>query len=108
MSKRKDFYDSPLYTISNYIWYFFISNFYFMLLSFPLILTTAAFKEKLLSDGFGFFLISLLFEGPAITALLSIMGKLIREKDISVTKDYFKAYKVNFFNHYFYGQFKLE
>ena len=34
--------------------------------------------------------------GPALTALLSLMGKLTREGDIDVTKDFFEAYKVNF------------
>lgn len=40
--------------------------------------------------------------GPAVTALLSVMGKLIREKDISITKDFFKAYKTNFFQSLFF------
>ena len=35
--------------------------------------------------------------GPAATALCSVMGKLIREGDLDVTKDFFKAYKTNFF-----------
>jgi uncharacterized membrane protein YesL len=34
--------------------------------------------------------------GPAYTALLSTMGKLVREKDVNITRDYFKAYKTNF------------
>lgn len=96
MSKKKDFGEGPLFTITNYIWWLFLGNFYFMLCSFLLILTIVAYKEKLFTDGLGFFLISLLPEGPAFTALLSIMGKLIREKDINVTYDYFKAYKINF------------
>ena len=40
--------------------------------------------------------------GPAATALLSVMGKLIREKDINITKDFFKAYKANFFQSLFF------
>ncbi|SKA76157.1 Uncharacterized membrane protein YesL [Caloramator quimbayensis] len=96
MVKKKDIFDSPLYTISNYIWYFFMANFCFVLTSFPLILTIAAYKEKIFSEGFLFFVVTFLLEGPAATALLSIMGKLEREKDINTVRDYFKAYKVNF------------
>lgn len=73
-----------------------MADFYFILTSFPLILTIAAYKETIFSEGFIFFAVTFLFEGPAVTALLSTMGKLVREKDINVTKDYFKAYKVNF------------
>ncbi len=34
--------------------------------------------------------------GPAYTALLSAMGKLVREKDVNITRDYFSAYKKSF------------
>lgn len=96
MGKRKDFLDNPLYTIANYIWWFFAGNIYFTLSSIFFVLTVIVFGNKLLTDGILFFIISLSLEGPAIAALLSVMGKLVREKDINITKDYFKAYKNNF------------
>ncbi|MCX7884491.1 MAG: YesL family protein [Caloramator sp.] len=96
MSSKRDIFDSSIYVFSNYVWYFFVSNICFVLTSFPLILTIAAYKEKIFSEGFIFFAIAFLFEGPAIVALLSVMGKLIREKDINTVKDYFKSYRVNF------------
>lgn len=34
--------------------------------------------------------------GPSVSALLSVMGKLLKEKEIDVWKDYSKAYKDNF------------
>jgi len=34
--------------------------------------------------------------GPAFTALLGVMGKFVREKDLSITKDFFRMYKRNF------------
>jgi len=34
--------------------------------------------------------------GPSITAVLSSMGKFVREKDVNPTKDFFIAYKTNF------------
>lgn len=96
MSNKRDFFDSPIYTITNYIWWFFFSNVYFSLCSIFFILTVIAFGDKILTEGLFFFLISLFLEGPAITALFSVMGKLVRENDLTLTRDFFKAYKTNF------------
>lgn len=96
MAKRKDFLDNSLYIIANYIWWFIMGNVYFSLCSIFFILTVMAFGNKLLTEGILFFILSLSLEGPAIAALLSVMGKLVREKDIAITRDYFKAYKINF------------
>ena len=96
MAKRKDFLNGPLYTIPNYIYWFILGNIYFSLCSIFFILTIAAFENKVFTDGILFFIISLALEGPAVSALFSVMGKLVREKDINITKDYFKAYKNNF------------
>lgn len=93
---KEDFTDNPLYTITGYIWYFIAGVLCFSLCSVFFILTVLVYGDKLFTDGIIFFVISLSLEGPAITALLSVMGKLIREKDVDAIKDYFKAYKVNF------------
>jgi len=34
--------------------------------------------------------------GPALTALYASMGKIIREKDINITRYYLKSYKISF------------
>lgn len=93
---KEDFIDNPLYTITGYIWCFAAGAFFFSICSIFLILTVLVYSNNLFTDGIIFFGISLSLEGPAFTALLSVMGKLIREKDVDIAKDYFKAYKTNF------------
>ena len=103
---KREFGEGPLHTITNYIFWFFLGNLYFFLLNIPLIFVLIV----VLSNGgvpmppwfISIIIISCIPIGPAATALLSVMGKLIREKDINITKDFFKAYKANFFQSLFF------
>lgn len=103
---KREFGEGPIHTITNYIFWFFLGNFYFCLLNIPLIFVLIV----VLSNGgvpippwfISIIILSCIPIGPAATALLSIMGKLIREKDINITKDFFKAYKANFFQSLFF------
>jgi uncharacterized membrane protein YesL len=62
-----------------------------------LFLITPIDPTELNAGYFILFFIAALPVGPSITALLSIMAKLVREKDLnSITKEFFKAYKQNF------------
>lgn len=94
MGNRKEFGEGIVFTTINYIWCFLLANFYFWIMNIPLIfifiITNGNANLNLI------LIISALPVGPALTALFSIMGKLIREKDLNVTKDFFKAYKSNF------------
>ncbi|MGH4123350.1 MAG: YesL family protein [Clostridium sp.] len=112
MSKTKrEFGEGTIQNISNYIFWFFSGNFYFCLLNIPLLFILLV----VISNGgvpippwFAFIIILCCIPiGPAATALLSVMGKLIREKDISITKDFFKAYKANFFQSLFFWTIEL-
>ncbi|MCJ7689533.1 MAG: DUF624 domain-containing protein [Clostridiaceae bacterium] len=98
---KREFGEGPIYTITNYIFWFFLGNLYFMLLNIPLFMALVVLSSSgsnPLPQGFIIvFIICCVPIGPAITALLSVMGKLIREKEINITKDFFKAYKTNFF-----------
>lgn len=91
-----------IYTSANYIWWFILGNIFFLLVNIPIISVlifesvTGNFKFNLTT------FVAMLFIGPALVALLSIMGKLVREKDIKIMKDFFKAYKSNFFEGVFY------
>ena len=93
---KEDFIYNKLYTITGYIWYFTAGAFLFSICSIFLILTVLVYGDNLFTDGIIFFVISLSLEGPAVTALLSVMGRLIREKEITIVKDYFRDYKNNF------------
>lgn len=95
-----EFNEGIIYTITNYIYWFFMGNLYFMLLNIPMVLLflislDSNFAATPESTAFMTF-ICCIPVGPAATALFSVMGKLIREKDLSITKDFFKAYKSNF------------
>jgi Predicted integral membrane protein len=109
---KKDFGEGILFNITNYVFWFFMGNIYFALLNIPLIFIfmTAILSNEinLNSQGFGFVaFICLIPVGPAGTALLSVMGKLVREKDINITKDFFNAYKVNFKQSLFLWTFEI-
>ncbi|MGV8982023.1 DUF624 domain-containing protein [Clostridium sp.] len=103
---KREFGEGPLYTIADYLIWFLLGNLYFILLNIPLVIVLfllIANGSNPLPQGIAYILIICCIPiGPAITALLSVMGRLIREKDISITKDFFKAYKINFFQSLFF------
>lgn len=96
MSRKREFGEGPLYTISNYIMWFFVGNLYFILCSIPFWFIILGFNGKFTTEYAVLLTLFSLPIGPAYTALLSVMGKLVREKDVNMTKDYFSAYKKNF------------
>lgn len=108
---KREFGEGPIYTITNYIFWFFLGNLYFLLLNIPLLfmlIILLSNGENPLPDGFtSIIVICCIPIAPAATALLSVMGKLIRDKDINVTRDFFKAYKANFFQSLFFGALEI-
>ncbi len=108
---KREFGEGPIYTITNYIFWFFLGNLYFLLLNIPLLFILIALfsnGSNTIPQGFiPIIIICCIPIGPAATALLSVMGKLIREKDINITKDFFKAYKVNFFHSLFFWSLEI-
>ncbi|MBU3158775.1 DUF624 domain-containing protein [Clostridium frigoris] len=108
---RKEFGEGPLYTITNYIFWFLLGNLYFLLLNIPLVLMLIILFSNgtnKIPQGFTSILVLCCIPiAPAATALFSVMGKIIREKDVSITKDYFKAYKTNFTQSLFFGALEI-
>jgi uncharacterized membrane protein YesL len=100
--KKREFGEGPLYVITNYVYWFLLGNIYFLLLNIPFLFVLMAYIMKPV-EGFAilFFITSVLI-GPAFLALLSSMGKIVRDKDIQFTKHFFKAYKSNFLEGIFY------
>lgn len=107
MRTKKEFGDGPIFIATNYIWWFLVGNFYFWLLNMPMLLVVLGIIYTMGSDNTVLFIITLLPMAPALTALLSTMGKVIREKDINMTKEFFKAYKTNFFDSAIFGLFEV-
>ena len=86
--------DRPIYTIVRYLYYFFLTNFYFIVCN--LLFFIVFYLADFVFENILLFYITLIPMGPTITAVLSSMGKLVREKDLHPTKDFFIAYKTNF------------
>lgn len=96
MAKQKEFYDKPLFSLFNYFTWLLLGGLYFILLNIPLI-----FFYTITSYDVNLFSIVLLFVclipfGLALGALYSSMSEIVREKDISFSSYFFKAYKNNF------------
>jgi uncharacterized membrane protein YesL len=104
---KKEFGDGLIFTITNYIWWFFLGNFYFLILNIPMLFVLFAFKTSALDGCQELVFIASAFIAPAFCALLSVMGKLRRESSVYITKDFFKAYKRNFLQAFFLGILEL-
>ncbi|NOW83168.1 putative membrane protein YesL [Clostridium beijerinckii] len=104
MSKKREFNDGFIVKFFNYVWWFLLANFYFWILNIPFIFVVLGLTNYGTIDVYMIIILMLssIPIGPALTALLSIMGKLTREGDIDVTKDFFEAYKVNFLDSLFF------
>lgn len=76
--------------------WFFISNIVFILCNLPLLLFLFLFERSDINNYTLLFSICLLPLAPALTALMYTMNRLIALKSISVLKDYFRSYRLNF------------
>lgn len=82
--------------IFNYIFWFFLLNLFFMILNIPIVSFLLFIGISNTFSSFPLFLICLIPVGPALTTLLYCMGKLIRNKDLHIIKDFIKGLKLNF------------
>lgn len=92
----KEFYDKPLYSISNYVIAFVLSSIYLTICNILLILFFIF--TAISTDTFNLLLcfICLIPLGPSLGALYSTTGKIIREKDIYFSSYFWNTYKKNF------------
>ncbi len=104
---KKNFGEGIVFTITNYVWWFLMGNFYFWIMNIPFILVYLVTTKSGESNLGMFLVLSAIPMGPALTALLSVMGKLVRERDVDITKDFFKSYKTNFFESLFFWILEL-
>lgn len=93
---KKEFYDKPLYSISNYVIAFLLSNIYITICN--ILFISFVIFTAISPDNFNLFLcfICLIPLGPSLGALYSTTGKVIREKDIYFSSYFWNAYKNNF------------
>ena len=93
MKDKNDILNNKVYAITNYVANFFITNLWFLVMISPIIIYIYIFESNI---SMSIFLLLSILVGPALTALFSIMGKLVREGEIAPTKDFFRFYKINF------------
>ncbi|MDX8044560.1 DUF624 domain-containing protein [Gracilibacillus sp. S3-1-1] len=86
--------EKPLFTAIQYVYYFLLTNIHFMLAN-SLFLVAFVFVEMTVQNILLFYL-TLLPAGPSLAALYATMGKVIRERDLNPTKDFWSYYKKNF------------
>lgn len=102
MNKKREFGGGLIFNISNYLFWFLLGNIYFWMMNIPYLFVSLTMSLSGNVDVNVILILSLIPMGPALTALLSVMGKLIREGDINLTKDFFKAYKESLFDSLFF------
>lgn len=97
MSNKNNYFgEGVVFTISDYFIYFLMGSIYFWVLNIPLIIYLIISSINPRWDSKLLLFIALIPIFPAGSALLSVMGKLFREKELSITRDFFCSYKTNF------------
>lgn len=97
MSNKNNYFgEGIVFTISDYFIYFLMGSIYFWVLNIPMIIYLIISSINPSLDSKLFLFIALIPIFPAGSALLSVMGKLFREKDVNITRDFFYSYKTNF------------
>jgi uncharacterized membrane protein YesL len=96
MLPTTDLQDNIFYRIILYSYWFILCNVYFFLLCIPSsIFLLFQWDYSNLFTWLIFFLVNIPI-GPALTASFSVMGKLVKEKQVEITKTFFQSLKVNF------------
>ena len=91
-----EYKENIIFTAFNYIAWFVLANLYFLAANILFIGYNITFGIDMSSNISLLYFISLIPMGPALTALCASMWKIVREKDINITKYYIKSYKINF------------
>lgn len=94
MSSYSDFQNSSINKIFRYIYTITFGGIYFVLYNF--LLVGALYILKIDLRNIVAFYIALIPVGPALAALITVINNLNKEKDINITKDFFKGYIKNF------------
>ncbi|GAA4067607.1 YesL family protein [Amphibacillus indicireducens] len=90
----KSIIERPIYQIINYIYAFFMTNLYFLLLISPFIMVY--YLAEFTVQNILLYYVTLIPFGPAFAALLKTMDKLISDKAIRPTADFWQFFVQNF------------
>lgn len=94
--EERDFTNNGFYRFSVFFWNMVLSNLFLLITNIPVIIVLLMAPKM----NIWYFQLTLSFAlilgAPGLTALYSLMNKLIKDKYIKVVKDYFKSYKEGF------------
>lgn len=91
---NKNIINSQFYKLLRYGYFFLVTNLLFLLANLLFLFVFISFPPKL--ENSVIYLVALLPMGPALTALFFSMGQLVRTGDLAPVKDFFRAYRANF------------
>ncbi|MDR3593761.1 DUF624 domain-containing protein [Clostridium sp.] len=94
MKEKNDVLNNRLYIITTYICNFFVINFWFLVMIAPFLFYLYNFQGSI---SIPILLLISIVIGPALATLFSVNGRLVRDGEVSPTKDFFHFYKLNFF-----------
>lgn len=100
----KDYFNiERIMTFCNYVFYFLCINIFCIILNFPLVLFIVFIGIKQILVYLPLFILCCIPLPISFCASFYSMGKLIKNKDLNVFKDFFKALKTSFFQATFIG-----
>ncbi|MBX4271485.1 DUF624 domain-containing protein [Clostridium estertheticum] len=100
MNNKRPFSEGIIFTLSDYFFWFLLGNIFFWIMNIPYLFVAITMTGNIQINVI--LILSLIPMGPALTALLSVMGKITRDGDIKLTKHFFKAYKESLFDSLFF------
>ncbi|WP_404455188.1 YesL family protein [Virgibacillus necropolis] len=94
MDNGKEFGQGIFSDVTNHIYWLLLLTIYFVLTNVVFLFFLVTLIPSI--SNIIIYFLALIPTGPSISALCYSIGKLIREKEISPTKDFFYGYKLNF------------
>lgn len=92
-----DFNMSKFQIFSEYVIWFLLGNVYFLICNLPIILFLVFIGTKNINTSLILFGVCLIPLGPSLTALFYSMSKIVKYKEVAITKAFFSSYIKNFF-----------
>jgi|SRR5690625_160674 len=93
MGNKREFGEGLLSTFTNFVYWLMVLNVYFILTNIVFLFFFLALEPSF--SNIILYFLALIPTGPSISALYYSTAKLVKEKEISPTKDFFHGYKIN-------------
>jgi uncharacterized membrane protein YesL len=87
------FGDGVLFRFTNYVYWFLMTEFYFVIASLPFVVALV-FLDRAASNAI-VYAIGATFLGPALAATLHCVRKIVQDKDLDPTRDFLRGYRLN-------------